>query len=54
MLAKFNTPAYFGATSVREKCIKALVPGVNVIKLFMDLIYECSYQARVFVHGMPF
>jgi hypothetical protein len=28
--------------------------GRNVIKLFTDVIYESSQQARVFVYGKPF
>ncbi len=28
--------------------------GINVIKLFTPVIYNCSHQARVFVTGQPF
>ncbi len=29
-------------------------PGANVIKLFTDVLYECSSLARVFVTYKPF
>ncbi len=29
-------------------------PGACTIKLFMAVIYKCSYKARVFVLGKPF
>jgi hypothetical protein len=30
------------------------LPGLSIIKLFLAVIYECSYKARVFVPGKPF
>jgi len=39
--------------SDKEKKIMTLTPGLNVLKLFADIIIKCSLSVRVFVSGKP-
>jgi hypothetical protein len=38
----------------RQKSFITLDPGLNLIRIFTDVVYECSKQAKVFVPGEPF
>ncbi len=38
----------------KKQVFEILKPGLNVIKLCTDIIYECLQKARVFVPGRPF
>ncbi len=37
-----------------QKSFITLCPGLNCIKPFTAVIYECFQQARLFAHGKPF
>ncbi len=42
------------AVSYMRKMLMKSTPGIKVIKLFKDVIYKCSLQARMFFRCIPF